>query len=229
VFADDGTFAALSGGVRHHEAHGVDEIVPMIEKGVTEYEGTMHFVVSSSDATAQGETVPVDRLREIEEIKQLKYRFLRCVDFKEFAALSDFLMDDVHWSSSGGAIKLEGRDAIVKWISDAMAPQSRLCSHIASHPEIVLTSDTEATGTWKFESITVLLDQDLTIRGSGFYRDQYTKSGGEWKYQAMGHELIFEESQPREALGIRLTASRWHTGGVQQLSSVTAGLPPVDS
>src|SRR5207245_3438434 len=60
VFADDGTFAALSGGVRHHEAHGVDEIVPMIEKGVTEYEGTMHFVgnrtVEVDGDRAAGET-----------------------------------------------------------------------------------------------------------------------------------------------------------------------------
>jgi hypothetical protein len=144
-------------------------------------------------------------LVEIEHIKRLKYRYMRCLDQKRWSELSTCFTDDATCAYSGGRYAFSGRERIMEFLRLAMDRPTFLSSHRVHHPEIELTGPTSATGVWALEDYVVDTANQLTIHGAAFYTDAYVKVGGEWKIRHTGYERTFEEVLPRE--GIRLTAS----------------------
>jgi hypothetical protein len=162
--------------------------------------------------------VTPEDLVEIELIKQLKYRYLRCIDQKLWDDLDDLFVPDAVASYSGGAHAFEGRDAIVGFLRDAMASEQFLSSHRCHHPEISLTSPTTATGIWALEDTVLMLDYGLSLRGAAFYTDEYVKDDGTWRISSTGYKRTFEEIARRDKIpGLRLTASWWGTDGRSEL------------
>ncbi|HLF99796.1 MAG TPA: nuclear transport factor 2 family protein [Acidimicrobiia bacterium] len=151
-------------------------------------------------------------LVEIEEIKRLKYRYLRCLDQKLFDDIVDCFTEDATASYGGGAYAFEGRDAIVAFLRDSMGSEGFLSSHRCSHPEIDLIGDTAAMGTWALDDAVIHLDFNVVIRGAAFYEDEYLKTDGVWRIRRTGYRRTFEEIEPRSD-DTRLTASWWSTNG----------------
>lgn len=147
---------------------------------------------------------------EIEAIHQLKYRYFRFLDTKEWDALSDLFVPEARSSYGDGKYSYDGRDAIMKFLTDSLGRDTIMTAHHGHHPEIGLESEDRATGVWSFEDTVVDVQFEITIRGAGFYRDDYVKRGGEWKILATGYRRTFEEMESRkERPGLRLTASRF--------------------
>jgi hypothetical protein len=73
------------------------------------------------------------------------------------------------------------------------------------HPEIRLTGDTTATGTWALEDYVVDTKHEITIHGAAFYEDRYVKQDGEWKIAHTGYERTFEQMGPRKDSGWNVT------------------------
>ncbi len=156
-------------------------------------------------------------LVELELIKQLKYKYMRCLDQKLWDEISDCFTEDAQCSYSGGKYAFAGRDNIVTFFRQAMDRKSFLSSHRVHQPEIELTSATTATAIWALEDYVVDTERDVTIHGAAFYRDEYVKVGGAWKLHRTGYDRTFEEVLPRS--GARLTASFWETGGRSTLEA----------
>jgi uncharacterized protein (TIGR02246 family) len=152
--------------------------------------------------------VTPEDLVELEEIKRLKYRYLRLIDTKEWDELATLFLPDATATYSDGKYSFEGRDAIMGFLSDAMASTNMLTSHKVHHPEIELLSPGSARAVWALDDVVVHLDYNITIRGAAFYTDEYVKVDGEWKIKHTGYERIYEEMQPR-AEDIKLTAKKW--------------------
>ncbi|HZA87575.1 MAG TPA: nuclear transport factor 2 family protein, partial [Acidimicrobiales bacterium] len=57
-----------------------------------------------------------DDLVEIEQIHQLKYRYVRLLDQKRWDELAELFVDDATASYGGGAHQLAGRDAIMGFL-----------------------------------------------------------------------------------------------------------------
>ena len=55
-------------------------------------------------------------LHELEAIKQLKYRYLRCIDRKLWSELRDILAEDATSSYGGGKYSFQGRDQILAFL-----------------------------------------------------------------------------------------------------------------
>jgi len=162
---------------------------------------------------------PAD-LVEIEEIRQLKYRYLRALDQKDWALLGECLAPDAVAEYSAGKYRHEGRDAIVTWISDAMGSEQFLSSHRCHHPEIRLTGADSAEGTWALEDVVIIEDMGLTVQGAAFYEDTYAKQDGRWRIATTGYRRTYEELMPRASIeGLTLTASWWGTGGASTLEA----------
>jgi hypothetical protein len=162
--------------------------------------------------------VTPEQLVEIEAIKRLKYKYLRCVDQKEWAELEECFVPDATTSYGGGTYSQTGRDAIMAFLRKSMGDETFLSSHRVHHPEIELTSPTTATGVWALEDVVIDQKHGLTIQGAAFYRDEYVKVNGRWLIRHTGYKRSFEEIFPRQAVsGLRLTASWWGTGGKTQL------------
>ncbi len=158
-------------------------------------------------------------LVEIEQIKRLKYRYLRCLDQKEWDDLEDCFVAGATASYGGGAYPFDSRDEIMAFLREAMGPDTFHSSHQCHHPEIDIIGGGEATGVWALQDVVIDTGFDLTIRGAAFYTDRYEKADGEWRIAHTGYKRLYEEVYPRgEMDGLRLTASWWTTGGRSELA-----------
>lgn len=159
-------------------------------------------------------------LVEIEAIRRLKYRYLRCLDQKRWDELAECFTPDAVAAYSGGKHSYEGRDAIMEFLVRSMGAETFLSSHRCHHPEIDLTSATTATGVWALEDTVIETSWQITIRGAAFYTDEYTKAPDGWRIASTAYRRTFEELQSRaEQPGLRITASWWGTGGRSELSA----------
>ncbi len=139
----------------------------------------------------------MNELVEIEAIKRLKYKYLRCVDSKKWEELAECFTEDARSAFSGGAYSFSGRDAIIDFLKEGL-PSTRLSMHHGHQPEIELTGDTSATGTWALEDYLIDTVGKWSMRGAAFYHDEYVKVDGQWKIKLTGYDRIFEEMWSRE-------------------------------
>ena len=137
-------------------------------------------------------------LEEIEAIRQLKYRYFRALDMKDWDALADTLTDDATTAYDSGRYAFEGRASILEFLRGALGSPRIISMHHGHHPEIELTGDGAARGTWYLEDKVLFLDAKSVLRGAAFYTDEYAKVGGQWKIRSTGYERTFEEVEIRE-------------------------------
>src|ERR1700733_6878069 len=92
----------------------------------------------------------IERLHEIEEIRQVKHRYLRCVDLKLWDEIGDTLTEsatlDTGTSAFGKLGEITGRAEIVAFFR-ARLGSAMLTGHTATQPEITVDGD-DATGVW---------------------------------------------------------------------------------
>ena len=150
----------------------------------------------------------IQTLLEIESIKQLKYRYLRTLDSKQWGEMRELFVEDATSSYGGGKYSYDGRDAIMKFLTESLDRPTILTMHHGHHPEIQLTGDDSAVGTWALEDWVIDLQFQVTIHGAAFYRDEYVRRDGEWRIQSTGYQRTFEEIVPRAQLeGARVTSN----------------------
>jgi bile-acid 7alpha-dehydratase len=158
-------------------------------------------------ATVEELEARVKRMEEIEAIKRLKYKYLRGVDTKQWDELAECFTDDATTAYGDGKYSFKGKDAIMKFLRESLGP-TMISAHQCHHPEIELTSDTTAKGTWALQDYLIMSGANLSLRGAGFYYDEYVKINGEWKIKHTGYRRIFEEVWDRkETKSLKLTAS----------------------
>lgn len=125
-----------------------------------------------------------DRLVAYEEIKQLKARYFRAVDTKDWALLAEvFAPDAVSGPNERGDVT-QGLEAITERLRGALAEVQTV--HQGHSPEIELTSPTTAKGIWAQEDR--LWDFPAgsggTVHGFGHYHDTYVKLDGRWQVES---------------------------------------------
>lgn len=139
-------------------------------------------------------------LLAIEEIKRLKYKYMRCLDQKRWEEMAECFVEGATAAYSGGKYTFEGRASILDFFSKAMGRPTVLSSHRVHHPEIDLTSETTAKGTWALEDVFIDEDAGVTVRGAAFYEDQYVKVGVAWKIKHTGYSRTYEEIENRKQM-----------------------------
>ena len=140
---------------------------------------------------------------ETEAIKRLKARYMRAVDTKDWELLAASFAPNARSVYSGGKFAYEGRDAILEFLRGALGSTEIATMHQAHTPDIEITGETTARGTWYFEDV-VINPKTTTahsaggtvLHGTGIYSDEYVKIDGEWKISLTGYERIFEFTQP---------------------------------
>ncbi len=118
-------------------------------------------------------------LEDVEAIKQLKGRYCRTMDTKDWSAMRDLFADDVMMdtSASGGGV-VEGADAFMAFLVEAIGEVVTV--HHCHTPEIDVTSPTDATGWWAMEDM-LRWPNGMELHGFGHYRETYVKSDGQWR------------------------------------------------
>jgi hypothetical protein len=152
-------------------------------------------------------------LAALEEIRRLKYRYLRCVDLKLWDEIGEvFTADatvDYGTRALGKPIQLTGRDEIVNFLRESLGP-GIVTVHLASQPEIDVDGDT-ATGTWSFEDTVIATQFRVLIKGAAFYEDRYARGGdGRWRISHTGYVRTYEVMMSLDDTpSLKFTANRW--------------------
>jgi hypothetical protein len=133
---------------------------------------------------------------EIEAIKQLKYRYFRCVDQKKLDELEQLLLPECSALYHGGRYGAPDRAGIMVFLRATLGKRSLLTMHHGHHPEIEILSDTEATGIWYLHDVVIDQEEKTRLEGNGFYEDRYRKVDGEWKIAHTGYHRTFDIKQP---------------------------------
>ncbi|GFG74051.1 nuclear transport factor 2 family protein [Mycobacterium botniense] len=120
-------------------------------------------------------------LLEIDAIKQLKARYCRYLDTKDWEAWRRLFTDDfVSDTAQAGGPVIIGADEFVAFIRTTLGKPSRPTVHQVHAPEITLTSTTTATGVWALNDV-VRLAPGLNLNGYGHYHETYEKVDGQWR------------------------------------------------
>ncbi len=155
----------------------------------------------------------MDTAAELEAIRRLKYAYFRTLDLKQFGELGLLLTEDATASYEDGTTVLEGRDAIVSWLQDALADPGIVTEHHGHHPEITFDSGTEARGTWYLQDRVIVPAADVEIGGTAFYEDRYRLTGEGWRIAHTGYTRVFEEQRIHSTLAVRSFTSRFAAPG----------------
>ncbi|ABM13001.1 nuclear transport factor 2 family protein [Mycolicibacterium vanbaalenii] len=117
-------------------------------------------------------------LVEIEAIKQLKARYSRFLDTKDWDSWRSLFADDFHSDTAGAGGKvIDGADEFVAFTRRSLGDRATV--HQVHAPEIELTSPTTATAVWALEDV-VRLAPGVNLRGYGHYTESYAKVDGYW-------------------------------------------------
>jgi ketosteroid isomerase-like protein len=143
----------------------------------------------------------VRRLEAIEDIQQLKHRYFRSIDRRDTAAMETLFTDDIEIDYEGGTYRwqLQGASALIQALRASFNPKAVAC-HTGHHPEITVTSDTEATGRWYLTDFMINREQKIITSGSAIYLDTYRKAADGWRIARSTYKRIYEivESYEKE-------------------------------
>ena len=141
----------------------------------------------------------IQRLMDMEAIRQLKHAYFRCVDTCNLEELATLFHEDVTVNFKGGGYEwnLQGREEYVSNIGVAFSKEA-IGHHNAHHPEIQMLSETEATGIWYLADNMWILNHNAFTMGTALYWDRYLKVDGKWLIKDTSYERIYEINQTLE-------------------------------
>ena len=123
---------------------------------------------------------------DIEAIKQVKARYFRLMDTKDWDGLATVFADDVHIDMTGeGGGVTESVDEYMPFIRQVIGDV--ITVHQGHMPEITLTSPTTATGIWALEDRLWWPEGSpiSSMHAFGHYHETYERLDGEWYIKTM--------------------------------------------
>ncbi len=135
----------------------------------------------------------LERLVAIEDIKQLKARYFRCMDTKDWTGLAAVFAPDAeadfsgeaHDGSNPDAARIRGGAAIAAFMRQSV--ESIVTVHHGHMPEIEMTSAASARGIWAMEDVLrwPAGGPISTLHGFGHYHETYERIDGRWYIRSL--------------------------------------------
>jgi uncharacterized protein (TIGR02246 family) len=133
---------------------------------------------------------------DIEAIRQLKARYFRTMDTKDWEGMRRVFTDDVIVdTSAAGGSTVRGADEFMDFLEDAL--NGAVTVHHGHMPEIDLTSPTTATGIWALNDV-VIWPNGMRLNGYGHYHETYEKVGDEWLIKSSNLTRLHTDLNPPE-------------------------------
>jgi ketosteroid isomerase-like protein len=140
----------------------------------------------------------VRQLVDREAIKELKARYFRLIDTKDWDALAALFTDDCkHWLPEDSPTPFMTNDDYFAMLRDTLG--TGITVHHGHMPEITFVSDTEAEGIWAMEDY-LQVDAPsgrISIEGYGHYYETYRKGDdGEWRISSKRNTRLYLRPAP---------------------------------
>jgi hypothetical protein len=138
-------------------------------------------------------------------IRQLKYRYFRLLDTKDWSGLEQCFALEA--TASYPQRECADRDEIMRFLTESMTPDL-ITMHHGHHPEITVDGTT-ATGIWYLHDKVFAPAFDFALEGAALYRDTYECVDGEWLITHTGYQRIFESTwSTKDAPGWQIKQGR---------------------
>ena len=153
---------------------------------------TQPVATAAAESEGGGLTLTdLERYHAIEEIKQLKARYFRHIDGKDWDSWQDVFTPDaelvVSFEGDGPGTPdnpVVGSAEIVAFVRPSI--EALVTVHHGHTPEIELTSPTTARGVWAMEDLLSLPDGGgQVLQGWGHYHETYERSDGQWRIKTL--------------------------------------------
>ena len=142
----------------------------------------------------------IERLEAIEAIRQLKARYFRCMDTKDWDGFGAVFADDAELDISqemgDNAAPIVGREPIVRLVRRAVTDATTI--HHGHMPEITIESADSATGVWAMEDH-LFWPEGAPLRsmhGYGHYHERYRRTSEGWQIAAMALTRLRVDVEP---------------------------------
>jgi hypothetical protein len=143
---------------------------------------------------------------DLDDIKVVKYRYMRALDTKHWDEFADTMTEDVvgdYGSSFGETHSFTDRASLVEYMRKSL-PASVITEHRVTHPEIVIDGD-GATGTWYLQDKVIVPEFEFLLIGAGFYHDKYRRTPDGWKLSLTGYDRTYDATMSLKALDFKLS------------------------
>jgi hypothetical protein len=138
---------------------------------------------------------------DLEQIRQLKYRYLRTLDTKQWDDFEGCFVPEATADYAG--LAFPDRGALVDYMRTNLGP-AIVTMHQVHHPEITVDGDT-ATGRWYLHDQVISSELRFKLEGAAFYEDRYVRTPDGWKVSHTGYRRTFEAMYALDDLpGFRL-------------------------
>ena len=149
-------------------------------------------------------------LATVEEIKQLKYRYLRTLDLKRWDEFERLFVPEAT-GDYGEGLSFGSRTALVGYMREHLVG-SMVTMHHCHHPEITVDGDT-ARGTWYLEDKVLVPELRFVLEGAAFYDDRYVRTDDGWRIAHTGYRRTYEATWSMDDLpGYRLQRGTAYDG-----------------
>lgn len=134
----------------------------------------------------------VEQLAAIEEIQQLKARYFRLLDTKQWDEWGAVFTTDVVMELPEVDTVVHGREDVVSGVGTALEGASTV--HHGHMPEIEITGPDTARGTWAMFDHVEWPSGEEGIRngftGAGHYHEEYVREDGDWRIARLRLERL---------------------------------------
>jgi 3-phenylpropionate/cinnamic acid dioxygenase small subunit len=183
-----------------------DEDRAQSERARTGYQLFDRSSSSSDRGPAKPPDLIVQELLDREAIVQLKARYFRLVDARDWAGWRELFTDDCRIDLLPGVV-IEGADNYVAAVREMVV--NLISVHQGHMPIVMIDSPTNAHGTWSlFEYLEFDSDPQTRERrgrkGYGHERETYRKVNGQWKIASMHLSYLRMDPLPRKPLPERV-------------------------
>ena len=156
--------------------------------------------------------VELRRLHDLERIKQLKAKYCRYLDTKQWDRLRGIFAPDVRFEGLGSAPTGANLDDFIRGISGRM--KTAVSIHQCHTPEIEFTGQDSARGVWAMMDFVDWPDgpspreapEHRGFFGYGHYEEEYRRIDGDWKIALLRltrlriDPIPHEHPKPRQGL-----------------------------
>lgn len=149
------------------------------------------------------------QLSDLEQIRQLKARYCRFIDTKQWGRLATLFMPGTRFDGFGSAPPGSDEKVFIAGISQRLA---RVVSiHHCHTPEISFTSADTARGLWQMMDYLQFpadappreVPDAVGFTAYGYYEEEYARSGDDWKFSFLRLTRLRVDPLPKDAAAVR--------------------------
>lgn len=136
----------------------------------------------------------LERLAAVEAIKELKYRYSRCMDSKDLDRMIVLFADDARCEFGPEIGTWSGRQAILDGYASQLDqyPGEWPFLHIALNPVIELIDADHAVGQWYLVHVNASAAPSANpLAAAALYEDAYVKRDGRWLFAQMKLQALW--------------------------------------